>query len=410
MIELTVKTLDSQNHGFSVPDDTTVKQLKEKIAESISIPADSQRLIYCGRVLADEKNLSEYDVNGKVIHLVHRPPPQAGRSNGNHSSPRSANQQQRRANQHHRQPRMDGNAMYLGAMAFPADLMDAQGIEPPQPSHNLSQSRLIVARRMVNNASAVLNRLECAGSQESPDAESPPEEAENVSATSDESGNGTGTVLSQAPQFAGSIAQAAQAATAAAIAAAVSAAHAAGVPNITIVRGGQAQGSQETVNIRIEGSGNEEGTRTDQEQQVSGSEAGEASTQVTQQASSDAATPPSGSDNHNRRYPRTSDVSALLDDLNRVTERMQPFLQQYHQLMRDDPVFEPDSPALQDANRVFRYVSELMHFLSHAYHALSDIMCEFSEPPPRFLRCRPVLIQHSAVLQNVEYQFRPNLM
>jgi hypothetical protein len=53
--------------------------------------------------------------------------------------------------------------------------------------------------------------------------------------------------------------------------------------------------------IFISGSGNEEGTRTDQEQQVSGSEAGEASTQVTQQASSDAATPPLGSDNHNRR-------------------------------------------------------------------------------------------------------------
>jgi hypothetical protein len=35
-------------------------------------------------------------------------------------------------------------------------------------------------------------------------------------------------------------------------------------------------------------------------------------------------------------------VAALLDDLNRVTERMQPFLQQYLQLMRDDPVFEPD--------------------------------------------------------------------
>jgi hypothetical protein len=42
------------------------------------------------------------------------------------------------------------------------------------------------------------------------------------------------------------------------------------------------------------------------------------------------------------RYPRTSDVAGLLDDLTRVTERMQPFLQQYNQLMRDDPVFEPD--------------------------------------------------------------------
>lgn len=57
------------------------------------------------------------------------------------------------------------------------------------------------------------------------------------------------------------------------------------------------------------------------------------------------------------------------------------------------------SPALQDAQRVFNSVSEVMHFLSHAYHAMSDIMCEFSGPPPRNLRCRPVLIQHSAVLQ-----------
>jgi ABC-type iron transport system FetAB ATPase subunit len=42
------------------------------------------------------------------------------------------------------------------------------------------------------------------------------------------------------------------------------------------------------------------------------------------------------------RCPRTSDMAALLDDLNHVTERLQPYLQQYHQLMRDDPVLEAD--------------------------------------------------------------------
>jgi hypothetical protein len=54
-----------------------------------------------------------------------------------------------------------------------------EGIQPPQPSHNLSQSRLIVARRMVRRAFAVLQRLEWPGIQESPDPETPPEDVEN---------------------------------------------------------------------------------------------------------------------------------------------------------------------------------------------------------------------------------------
>lgn len=35
-------------------------------------------------------------------------------------------------------------------------------------------------------------------------------------------------------------------------------------------------------------------------------------------------------------------MAALLDDLNNVTAHMQPYLQQYHQLMRVDPVLEAD--------------------------------------------------------------------
>lgn len=44
-------------------------------------------------------------------------------------------------------------------------------------------------------------------------------------------------------------------------------------------------------------------------------------------------------------------------------------------------------------------VSEVMHFLSHAYHSLSDIMVRVRTPPARPLLCRPILIQHSAVVQ-----------
>ncbi|XP_029055080.2 large proline-rich protein BAG6 isoform X1 [Osmia bicornis bicornis] len=385
MIDLTVKTLDSQNHAFSLEDDQiTVRGFKEYIAESVAVPADSQRLIYCGRVLQDEKKLNDYDVNGKVIHLVQRAPPQpgqrgndGGQSQGqNHGSHGWQNPQRT----HYRLTRaqMHGNAMYLGAMSVPAEIVEGHGLALPQFSNTLSNGRLIVARHMVERTNRLMDRLEnpsrpvnLAASENNRPAlgelmQESELEPEQFVFSNIEGRTNNGAIL-------------AEAAAAAAIVAALSAA---GANNVTPLRAGS---SDETAEARPTTEAAEENQTDSQQPQAEQ----QGSTSNTDGQSNRRASP---------QLPRPPQLAELLEMLQDTQARLRPVLDRYCKLMRDDPSLPPGG-RVEENQAYVDGANECLHYMSHACHALSDIIVDMSQQPPRNLRCRPIIIQHSAILQ-----------
>ncbi|KAK6539516.1 hypothetical protein TWF694_009734 [Orbilia ellipsospora] len=70
-ISFTVKSIADNKIPMTVNRFITVKELKEKLSEPSSIPADRQRLIYSGRVLKDDQTVDSYKIqSGHTVHLV----------------------------------------------------------------------------------------------------------------------------------------------------------------------------------------------------------------------------------------------------------------------------------------------------------------------------------------------------
>ncbi|RPB14227.1 ubiquitin-domain-containing protein [Morchella conica CCBAS932] len=70
-VTFSVKLSNDNKFPISLPPNTSVLDLKKRLAELSDVPADRQRLIYSGRVMKDEETIGTYKIqSGHTVHMV----------------------------------------------------------------------------------------------------------------------------------------------------------------------------------------------------------------------------------------------------------------------------------------------------------------------------------------------------
>lgn len=69
VIVLSIKSLERQIKSVSLPRNASVLELKAKIQIQFDVEETRQRLIFQGKVLKDDKHLSDYGRNDKKLSL-----------------------------------------------------------------------------------------------------------------------------------------------------------------------------------------------------------------------------------------------------------------------------------------------------------------------------------------------------
>uniref|UniRef100_A0A3Q3FN77 BCL2-associated athanogene 6 n=1 Tax=Labrus bergylta TaxID=56723 RepID=A0A3Q3FN77_9LABR len=322
-IEVTVKTLDSQSRTYTVG--LTVKEFKEHIAPSVGIPVDKQRLIYQGRVLQDERTLTDYNVGGKVIHLVERAPPppsQPGSGSGGSSAESGPSSSSQGTSQVPPHDRNANSYVMLGTFNLPVNIMDPQQIQ-------------MSVQQMVSGMG---------------------ENARNARVTTSTGSNGSVNVHIDMDQPVQS------------------------EPRLRLVLAENLLRDINEVVHRME-------VRADLFKSPS-SEPMDTSPPPTtppppptSSAQSEGPTPQPGPN-----HPSPADLAEMLSELRRVEERLQPFIQRAHTILETATTAEyNNNTEREDDQRNLVMTWECLRLLGNALVALSDLRLNLMSPVPRHL-------------------------
>ncbi|XP_034886493.1 large proline-rich protein BAG6 isoform X32 [Mirounga angustirostris] len=354
-LEVLVKTLDSQTRTFIVRAQMNVKEFKEHIAASVSIPSEKQRLIYQGRVLQDDKKLQEYNVGGKVIHLVERAPPQTqlpsgassgiGSASGTHGGGPPPGTRGPGASVHDRNA---NSYVMVGTFNLPSDgsAVDVHINMEQAPIQSEPRVRLVMAQHMIRDIQTLLSRMECRGGPQAQHSQPP----------------------AQMP---------------------------------TVAPEPVALSSQTSEPVESEVPPREAMEAEEVEERVPAQ-----SPELTPSGPAPVGPAPAPETNA-PNHPSPAEYVEVLQELQRLESRLQPFLQRYYEVLGAAATtdYNNNQEGREEDQRLINLVGESLRLLGNTFVALSDLRCNLACAPPRHLHVvrpmshytTPMVLQQAAI-------------